>query len=155
MEVNGDKKSMRISLDTSPLFHHTVSKLVQALAVEGDVLLPKQFLNPSHRAATTRPLWTLTCLADWKNISQAGDFHLTTPSKPMSRNRFWNGFWTSVLTVEKYGTPVQRYSYAFLFSLTSNHVKNRKPCFLTSSFNLEIRTIFGTGISAREHNLVT
>jgi hypothetical protein len=52
MEINRDKNSIRISLDISPLFFHTVSKLVQALvmtydeifqalAVEGEVLLPK------------------------------------------------------------------------------------------------------------------
>jgi hypothetical protein len=56
MEVSGGKTSTRISLDISPLLFHTVSKLVQALvityvyvfqdlAVEGDVLLPKPFLN--------------------------------------------------------------------------------------------------------------
>jgi hypothetical protein len=54
--VNGDKKSVRISLDISPLFFLIVSKLVQAcviindeifqaLVVEGDVLLLKPFLD--------------------------------------------------------------------------------------------------------------
>jgi hypothetical protein len=58
MEVNGDKKSRWISLNISPLFFHTVSKLVQALvitheeifqalAVEGDILLLKPFLDPT------------------------------------------------------------------------------------------------------------
>jgi hypothetical protein len=47
-----------MSLDISPVFFSTVSKLVQALgitydeifqalAVEGDVLLPKSFLDPT------------------------------------------------------------------------------------------------------------
>jgi hypothetical protein len=56
MEVNGDKKSTRIHLGISPLFFHIVLKLVQALlikcdeifqavAVKGDVLLPKPFLD--------------------------------------------------------------------------------------------------------------
>jgi hypothetical protein len=56
MEVNGDKKSTRISLGIRPLFFHIVSKLVhaaviiydeifQALAVQGDVLQQKQFLD--------------------------------------------------------------------------------------------------------------
>jgi hypothetical protein len=58
MEVNGDRKSIQICLDISPLFLYIVSKLVpavvitydeifQALAVEGDVLFHKPFLNLS------------------------------------------------------------------------------------------------------------
>jgi hypothetical protein len=58
MEVSGDKKSTRVSLDACPLFFHVVSKLVQALfiicdeifqalAIEGDVLLRKPFLDPT------------------------------------------------------------------------------------------------------------
>jgi hypothetical protein len=57
MEVSGDKKSVHISLHISPLFFQIISKLVralfiiydeifQAVAVEGDVLLPKPFLDP-------------------------------------------------------------------------------------------------------------
>jgi hypothetical protein len=57
MEVNGDKKSTQISLDISPLFFHIFSTLDQALAithdevfhalaVEGDILLLKPFLDP-------------------------------------------------------------------------------------------------------------
>jgi hypothetical protein len=56
MEVIGDKKSTRISLDTGPLFFHTVPKPVQALVVtydetlqalaaEADVLLRKPFTD--------------------------------------------------------------------------------------------------------------
>jgi hypothetical protein len=56
MEVSGNKKSIWISLDISPLFFHTVPKLVQAhtimhdeifqaLAVEGDEMPPKPFLD--------------------------------------------------------------------------------------------------------------
>jgi hypothetical protein len=52
------KKSTWISLDTGPLFFHITSKLVQALAkiydeifqalvVKGDILLPKQFMDPT------------------------------------------------------------------------------------------------------------
>jgi hypothetical protein len=59
IEVNGVKKSTRLRFDISPLFFHTVSKLdqalvikyggiFQALAVEGDVLLPRQFLDLAH-----------------------------------------------------------------------------------------------------------
>jgi hypothetical protein len=55
MEVNGDKKRVRIRLDISPLLFCTVPKLVQtdvvkydeifqALAI-GDVLLRKPFLD--------------------------------------------------------------------------------------------------------------
>jgi hypothetical protein len=58
MEVSRGKQSARISLDISPLFFYTISKLVQplvikydeifqALAVDGDVLLPKPFLGPT------------------------------------------------------------------------------------------------------------
>jgi hypothetical protein len=58
MEVSGDKKSTRISLDACPLFFHVVSKFVQALvikydeifqalAIEGNILLPKPFLYPT------------------------------------------------------------------------------------------------------------
>jgi hypothetical protein len=54
MEVSGDKKNTLIPLDVSPLFFHTVSKLVQALVVKDeifqalvveDVLLTKPFLD--------------------------------------------------------------------------------------------------------------
>jgi hypothetical protein len=56
MEVSGGKKSTRTCLDISPLFFHTFPRVVQglvitydeifqALAVEGDVLLPKPFLD--------------------------------------------------------------------------------------------------------------
>jgi hypothetical protein len=70
MEVNGDKISIRISLDISPLFFHIIPKLVQALiikhddtlqalAVEGDILLPKPFLDLGHsHTAPTGPPWT-------------------------------------------------------------------------------------------------
>jgi hypothetical protein len=62
MEVSGDKENTRISLDISPLFFHILSKLVlalvltyeetvQAVAVKGDVLLPKPFLDPSPHTA--------------------------------------------------------------------------------------------------------
>jgi hypothetical protein len=64
MEVYGDKKSIHISLNVSPIFFHIVSKLFQALfltyddifqalSVEGDVLLPKPFLDPT--SPTTQP----------------------------------------------------------------------------------------------------
>jgi hypothetical protein len=63
MEVSGDKKSIWISLNNSPLLFHIVSKLVQApvipydeifqdLATE-DVLLPKPLLDPTP--PTTQP----------------------------------------------------------------------------------------------------
>jgi hypothetical protein len=58
MEISGDKKSIQISSEMSPLFFHTVPKLVQALvityyeifqalAVKGVVLLPKPSLDPT------------------------------------------------------------------------------------------------------------
>jgi hypothetical protein len=54
--LNGDKKSTWVSLNSSPLLFRIVSNLIQALvitydqifqalAVEGDVLLPKPFLD--------------------------------------------------------------------------------------------------------------
>jgi hypothetical protein len=53
MEVSWGKKSVWIYFDISPLFFHIVSKtffvtydkIFQALAVEGDVLLPTPFLD--------------------------------------------------------------------------------------------------------------
>jgi hypothetical protein len=59
MEVSGDKKSSRICLNVSILFFNLVPKLVlapvvtydeiyQALAVEGDFLLPKSFLDTPY-----------------------------------------------------------------------------------------------------------
>jgi hypothetical protein len=55
VEVSGEKKSIQISLDISPLFFHITSKLVQALVITHDeifpalaardVLLPKPFLD--------------------------------------------------------------------------------------------------------------
>jgi hypothetical protein len=58
MLVSGDKKSKQISLDICPVFFRVVSELVQALVmtynetlqalvVEGDVLLLKPFLDPA------------------------------------------------------------------------------------------------------------
>jgi hypothetical protein len=58
METSGDKKSISMSLDISPLFLHIISKVVQALVirydeifqalgVEGDILLLKPFLDPA------------------------------------------------------------------------------------------------------------
>jgi hypothetical protein len=57
MEKNGDKKSIRISLDIVLLYFHIVSKIVQAflttydeifqaLAAEGDAPLPMPFMDP-------------------------------------------------------------------------------------------------------------
>jgi hypothetical protein len=57
VEVNGEEKIKRISLDVSPLFFRIVSRLVQALViicgevfqalvVERNVLLPKPCLDP-------------------------------------------------------------------------------------------------------------
>jgi hypothetical protein len=59
MEMFGENKCSRFSLDISPLYFHIVSKLVQeliithdeifqALAVERIVLLLKPFLNPTQ-----------------------------------------------------------------------------------------------------------
>jgi hypothetical protein len=100
-EEKWTKKSTWIPLDNSPLFFHTVSKLVQAfvitydeifqaLAVEGDVLLPKPFLDNTPPTVQPRlgPLGTYV-FGKLKNISTACDFHLTTPSKPRSRRHVW------------------------------------------------------------------
>jgi hypothetical protein len=62
MEVSGYKKSTQICLGIRPLFFHIFSKIVQALvityyeifqalAVEGDVLLLKPFLELSFDTA--------------------------------------------------------------------------------------------------------
>jgi hypothetical protein len=58
--------------------------------------------HPTHRTAPTPPPpWTSTCLENWKNISEASDFHLTTPSKPKSGSHCWtsapNGLLATVL----------------------------------------------------------
>jgi hypothetical protein len=89
-------------MDISPLFFHVVSKFVQALviiydevfqalAVEGDVLFPKPFLDPkpTHLTAPTRPPWTSCVRQTGKKIFEAGDFYLTTRSKLKSRSHFW------------------------------------------------------------------
>jgi hypothetical protein len=65
MGVSGDKKSEQISLAICPPRFHKVSKIVQAhvviydeifqaLAVEGDVLLPKPFLDPAPPTVQAR-----------------------------------------------------------------------------------------------------
>jgi hypothetical protein len=97
VEVSVDRKSTPISLDISPLFSHIVSKLVQAfviiyvgifqaLALQGDVLLPKPFLDPAPSTVQPRlgPLFSLTCLEHRKNISSSH-------------------FWTSALNVSSGG----------------------------------------------------
>jgi hypothetical protein len=65
MVISGGKKSTRMSLDISPLFFHRVSELdqelvitydgiFQSLAVEGDILLPKPFLDFTPLAVLPR-----------------------------------------------------------------------------------------------------
>jgi hypothetical protein len=65
MEVNGDMKSIQIRLYISPVFFRTVSKIVQALVktyheifqllmLEGDVLLPKPFIDPTPSTVQPR-----------------------------------------------------------------------------------------------------
>jgi hypothetical protein len=83
MEMSGDKKSRRICLVIGPLFFHifpelvqalviTYSEIFQALAVEGDVLLPKSFLDLGHhRTAPTRTPRSFTCLVNWKKHPRA------------------------------------------------------------------------------------
>jgi hypothetical protein len=102
MEVSGDKRSTQIFLDISPLFFHIVSKLVQApviiydeifhaRVVEGDIPLPKPFLDPTL-PTTQLQLSPHGLSCNWqtkKNISEASDFYLMTPSKPKSRSHFW------------------------------------------------------------------
>jgi hypothetical protein len=84
MDVSGDKKTKRISLYVSPLLFHILSKFVQALvitydgifqalAVEGDVLLPKPFQDPTQPNIHTR-LGLLGLPRVWqteRNISEA------------------------------------------------------------------------------------
>jgi hypothetical protein len=90
MEVNGDKKSEWICLDISPLFFRTVSKLFQALvvtydeifqslSVEGDVLFPEPFSDPTTSTVQLR-LRLLGLPLVWKTekvVSEAGNFSLT------------------------------------------------------------------------------
>jgi hypothetical protein len=72
MEVSGGKKSSWIYLDICPVFFHLVPRLVQAvvityyeifqvLAVEGDILLPKPFLDLSFYAVVKwiSPAWEI------------------------------------------------------------------------------------------------
>jgi hypothetical protein len=64
MLVSEDKKSTRVSLNISSVFFHTFSKLVQALvthdeifqvlAVEGDALFPKPFVEPTPSTVQPR-----------------------------------------------------------------------------------------------------
>jgi hypothetical protein len=71
MEASGEKKNTLIPLDISPPFFDirskrvqalfiTYFKIFQALAVEGDVLLPKPFLDPTSPTPTapTKSPWT-------------------------------------------------------------------------------------------------
>jgi hypothetical protein len=125
MEGSLGKKSTWIYLDISLLFFHVVSKLVQALvitydedfqalAVEGDVLLPKPFLDPTPPTAQPR-LGPLVLSRVWqteKTSPEASDLHLMTPSKTRSRNSFW--------------TEVAFLVSAYLHSLK----KSREPDFL-------------------------
>jgi hypothetical protein len=64
MEESGDKKSPWICLDISPIFFHGVPEIVQAivityveifkaLAVEGDFLLLKPFLDLCHHCTAS------------------------------------------------------------------------------------------------------
>jgi hypothetical protein len=65
MEVIGDKKSIQISSGISPLFFHiilyliqalvtTYDEILQALVVEGDVLLLEPFLDPTSPTVQAR-----------------------------------------------------------------------------------------------------
>jgi hypothetical protein len=66
MEVSGDKKGTQIYLDLSPVFFHTVPKLVQALVITydeifcalaaGDTLLLKPFQDLGFGGACTGPV---------------------------------------------------------------------------------------------------
>jgi hypothetical protein len=68
----------------------TYVEIFQVLAVEGDILLPMPFLDPT--TPTVQPqLGPHELSRVWKTektISKAGDFHLTTPLKPRSRSHF-------------------------------------------------------------------
>jgi hypothetical protein len=99
MEASGGKKSILIRSCISPLFFHIVPNLVQALvityeeifqalAVQGDVLLPKPFLDFGHRRSFLTWALRLSRVRQTKIISEAGDFPLTTLSKLRSRNGF-------------------------------------------------------------------
>jgi hypothetical protein len=161
IEVHDDKKSARISLDISSLFFHIVLKLVQALvitydeifealAVEGDILLLKPFLDPTPNIVQPRlrPL-RLSCV--WRT-----DFHLTILTKLRSRNSFRNrtspstarawkissyvmtSAWTSLETMWKNrGLMSKDIHMLFLCPLTSVNVKkNTEFYFPTSLHNL-------------------
>jgi hypothetical protein len=99
MDLNADKKSTKIYLNISPVFFHIVHKLVQALlmkdqilkavALEGDVLLPKPFLDvgprkwsgENRRRGQKCPSGNINTF-----VNDIGDLQLTTPSKQKSRN---------------------------------------------------------------------
>jgi hypothetical protein len=90
-----------VYLRTTALYFSTVLELVQgpvikydeifqALAVKGDVLHTKPLvrLTPPHPpySRDSAPLGLSRVWQTEKHISGAVDFHLTTPSKPRSRN---------------------------------------------------------------------
>jgi hypothetical protein len=64
-----------------------LDKIFQSLAVEGNVLLPKTFLDSTPLTVQPRldPLHFYV-FGKLKFISEVGDFHLTTPSNSRSRN---------------------------------------------------------------------
>jgi hypothetical protein len=67
MTVSGDKKSTRICLDISSLFFHTVpNDILQALAVERDILLLKPFLILSFDGVIRRK----SLASDFLNVWQ-------------------------------------------------------------------------------------
>jgi hypothetical protein len=113
MQVTGDKKSTKISLDIHPLFFHIFSKLFQALiitydeifqaqAVEGDVLLLKPFLYSTP--PTVQPqLGPLGLTRVWQSEKTS-----LRPAKPRS------GFLTSALVVSSDGNC---WPWRCLFSL--------------------------------------
>jgi hypothetical protein len=104
MEVSGDKKSTRIFLNIGHLFFRIVFKLVQeliitydeffqALAVEGDILFLKPFVDLTPPIVQPR-LGLLGLSRVWqigKNISKAGNLRLMTPSKTRSSDDFGAG----------------------------------------------------------------
>jgi hypothetical protein len=54
-------------------------------------LAPEAISGPhsAHRTAPTRAPLGFHVFGKLKNLSETGDFHLTSPSKPRSRNHFW------------------------------------------------------------------
>jgi hypothetical protein len=153
VEVSGDKKSRRICFDISPLFFYLIPKLVQALVITydeiyqalavRDVLLPKPFVyRGHHRTSPTWPPRTFTCVANWENISEAGDFHLTTPSRSRSRNGFGSRTAPSIARAWKISSYVVTVAWTSLGTVWKNRglmSKHIRVLFLCPLISIQLK----------------